>query len=75
MNLTEGGVSYLEFVSTISQTIDTEFDQENNCKNYPTENYESFRDCDDEFVKKEVTKTGLIPFWVTKNYSSVTKLR
>ena len=67
--------SFIQVVNRISQSIYSEFDMEKKCQIYPNEKYESYKDCDDEFVQKEVSKTGLIPFWVTNNYNTVTKLR
>ena len=72
-DLEEG--SFIQVVNRISQSIYSEFDMEKKCQIYPIEKYGSYKDCDDEFVQKEVSKTGLIPFWVTNNYSTVTKLR
>ena len=73
LNLNETMV--IQVVDRISQSIYSEFDLEKKCQNYPNEQYESYKMCDDSFVQKEVSKTGLIPFWTTNNYSTVTKLR
>ena len=66
---------HLKFVSTISQMIDSKFDLKKKCENYPNDKFGMYKDCDDDFVLQEVLKIGLIPFWATKNFSSVTKHR
>ena len=66
---------HLSYIVTISQTIDSEFDIEKMCENYPNDKFQKFKDCDNEFINKEVLKVGLIPFWATKNISIATKFR
>ena len=65
----------LSYIHTIYQTMDSELDLEKNCRNYPNHEYEKYRDCDDEFMLQELEEDGLIPFWATNNYSTVTKMR
>ena len=43
-------------------------DPANPCVNYPTEEYESYADCDDHFVRKSLPP-GLMPFWAVDNIS------
>ena len=43
-------------------------DPANPCVNYPTEEYESYADCDDHFVRKSLPQ-GLQPFWAVDNIS------
>ena len=43
-------------------------DPANPCVNYPTEEYESYADCDDHFVRKSLPP-GLKPFWAVNNIS------
>ena len=66
---------YLSYFVTITQTIDSEFDIEKMCTNYPNDKYRKFKDCDNEFINQEVLKLGLMPFWATKNISTATKFR
>ena len=61
--------------SLISQTLDSEMDQGQNCRKYPYEHYENYRECDEEYVLNEVMKHNFMPFQATSNLSSVTKLR
>ena len=39
--------------------------------NYPTEEYESYADCDDHFVRSSLPP-GLKPFWTVDNISEAT---
>ena len=64
-----------EVVLSISQTIDSEQDKDKNCKNYPFQNFQSYRECDDLYVQNQLKRFDLIPFWATENYSSVTTFR
>ena len=45
-----------------------------NCRNYPTEDFETFRDCDAQFVRREVDKMGVVPFWATQDLTEVTNI-
>ena len=64
-----------EVVLSISQTIDSEQDKDKNCKNYPFQDFKSFKECDDLYVQNQLKRFDLIPFWATENYSSVTRFR
>ena len=46
-------------------------DPANPCVNYPTEQYESFADCDEQFVRRSLPP-GLKPFWTVDNISEAT---
>ena len=46
-------------------------DPANPCVNYPTEEYESYADCDDQFVLRNLPP-GLQPFWAVNNISEAT---
>ena len=63
------------YVQIISISKDSELDDNIKCKNYPHGQYNSYKDCDDQFIYEEVSKTGLMPFWATKDYTTVTKLK
>ena len=62
-------------IHSISQEIDSELDEDKNCRNYPFENFSSYKDCDDEFVQQEIKKFDLIPFWATDHFGAATNLR
>ena len=46
-------------------------DPANPCTNYPTEEFSSYADCDDHFVKRSLPP-GLKPFWAVDNISEAT---
>ena len=46
-------------------------DPANPCANYPTEEYSSYSDCDDDFVRRALPP-GLKPFWTVDNISEAT---
>ena len=61
---------------SMSQTIDSYLDEDKNCKEYPHNNFSSFRECDEDFVTKEFNhKYKIMPFWVAKNIGDVTSHR
>ena len=63
----------ISYVQSISITKDSELDENIKCKNYPFGHFNSYKDCDDQFIYDEVLKSGLMPFWATENYNTVTK--
>ena len=58
-------------VSIFSQEEYSPEDPANPCVNYPTEEYESYADCDDHFVRSFLPP-GLKPFWTVDNISEAT---
>ena len=63
-------------IISVSQLIDSELDADKNCKNYPFENFYSFKECDNDFIFNEAfSKEGVVPFWATHNFTNVTSLR
>ena len=66
-----------EVLLTLTQTMDSELNPEANCENYPTEDYKSYGDCDLQKIQQELKSeyNHLMPFWATKNLSSVTSFR
>ena len=67
----------VKLILKISQTIDSDQDNDNNCENYPYKKYSSYRECDEDFLYKTFAKdySNLMPFWVTDNFNDVTRLR
>ena len=51
-----------------------EEDPKNECREYPNNDYFSYKDCDDAFLKREVDllSPGLRPIWITKDLDTVT---
>ena len=60
---------YIFFIN--SQEEYSPEDPANPCSNYPTEEYESYADCDDHFVRSFLPP-GLKPFWTVDNISEAT---
>jgi hypothetical protein len=58
----------------LDQDINHELDTSKNCSNYPTERYNSYYQCDMEYVKAEIGKIfpTLLPIWGTDNMDEVT---
>ena len=57
----------------ISQDILPERDL--GCKNYPYNQYNSYKDCDEDYLLKEVNRRrNVTPVWATEDLEAVTKL-
>ena len=68
---------YSTKVSTIalslSQTIDLEAMK--NCKNYPNQNFSSYRECDENFVYNKIVQNySMMPFWAAKKIDEITDI-
>ena len=63
------------FAIKMEQFIDSELDVSKNCRNYPTEEYSSFAECDEKFVQQQFLEHfgDIKPFWVADNMSEVTR--
>ena len=61
----------------MDQNIYSEKDSKINCQNYPNIKFESYVECDEEFVYNFFkNKTKLMPFWVSKEgMGEITKFR
>ena len=65
---------YRRYYLSISQTRNLEMDPGVSCKNYPTDNFFSYQDCDESFVydlMRDYFK--IMPFWAAKNLDEVTQ--
>ena len=64
-------------ILSISQFIDSEYDRDKNCVNYPHEAFKSYAECDAKFVNNEFSSKykPLLPFWATNDMRDVTSLR
>ena len=66
--------SSIEISLKMSQFIYLETDTERNCRTYPNSDYDSYRDCDEHFIRQELLRDfGLTPFWASDNLSEITK--
>ena len=67
---------YSLYVVKIKKFISVEEDPDNNCRNYPNDDFQSFEDCDSKYMRKKVDeiapKTGLTPPWLTDDLDNVT---
>ena len=62
---------FLRWWEIFSQEEYSPEDPANPCVNYPTEQYESYADCDDHFIKRSLP-SGFRPFWAVDNISEAT---
>ena len=68
------GMSY-RFAFAFFQTIHLKSDAGQNCEDYPTETFSSYRDCDMDFVYNEMrSQYKFMPFWAAKTLDEVTNL-
>ena len=57
----------------ISQNLQPERDM--GCTNYPNDHYNSYKDCDEDYLLKEVKlRRNVTPVWATEDLEAVTKL-
>ena len=64
-------ILYKEIVS-ISQNLFSERDTLKKCRNYPNEDYESYRECDEQFVYQDLrTEYKVMPFWAADKMNEV----
>ena len=58
----------------IKKRVFIEGEPGNSCRNYPNSDYESYRECDDKYMKDRVDEIapGLMPVWMTDDLSKVT---
>ena len=60
---------------SLSQQILTDQDKNSECENYPNKKYQSYNDCDKEFVSGYMKKVNITPFWATEDMELVTEKR
>ena len=63
------------FGLSLKQTHYSYQDVETNCINYPSREFNSFKDCDEHFIFGKMQKIGVMPFWAAKNKNDVTSLK
>ena len=56
----------------ISENVYVEEDPSKYCKEYPNEKYESFADCDNQYVRNVCKKHNIFPIWLTDDFKNVT---
>ena len=60
---------------SLSQLINTDKDENSKCLNYPNEAYESYEQCDQEFLMEYMQNIDITPFWATRDLKDVTNQR
>ena len=67
---------YRRYYLSISQTRNLEMDPGVSCKNYPTEKFSSYQDCDESFVYNLMKNYyKIMPFWAARKLDEVTESR
>ena len=56
----------------ISENVYVEEDPSKHCREYPNEEYESFADCDNQYVRDVCKKHNIYPIWLTNDFTNVT---
>ena len=75
-NQLKGFTKNMRVALRITQNKYEEEDKTNPCSEYPNEEFQSYKECDENFVYRVMTtKLNLIPFWATDNMSEVTDQR
>lgn len=64
---------WMSYMVEVSQRVYVEEDPGQKCKNYPTAEFSSYKDCDDSFVNGILTKEvpGLAPIWQNDDLAKV----
>ena len=63
------------YVVELRENVYVEEDASKNCRNYPTPEFASYRDCDDHFMKDFISTfdpPDLVPIWLTDDLRNVT---
>ena len=58
------------YMVDITQTIFVEEDPNNNCRNYPNQDYHSYQECDEKYMRN-LLPADLMPMWLSDNFSEV----
>ena len=57
----------------VSKFIDSKFDPNAKCVDYPTREFKTYQDCDKDFVENEIKrKYDIMPFWASRSHKDVT---
>ena len=79
MKLSSGAVkqdTVSSFIVKIKKNVFVEEDRTKNCRNYPNHDFDSYKDCDFQFMKNKVKEIApgmnLMPPWLTDDLNNVT---
>ena len=65
---------YRRFYLSLSQTRNLEMDPGVSCKNYPTNEFSNYQDCDESFVYNLMKNDyKIMPFWAARKLDEVTR--
>ena len=75
VKVTESGVT-MAYIVEISRNVFVEEDPSKRCTNYPTTVFQSYKECDDWFMRSLLSKVSpdLIPIWLTDDMGNVSTL-
>ena len=59
-------------IMSLSQQINIKEDKNSKCTNYPNEIYQSYKDCDQQYVSGHMRALNISPFWATNDLNEVT---
>ena len=63
-------------MSKLSQTIYSEEDEAKPCRNYPTQKFKSFGECDNKYIRSKLKDIfNMTPFWIEDNISKISSNR
>mgnify|MGYP001158889063 CR=1 FL=1 len=64
------------FIVKIKESVFVEEDSSQTCRNYPTSEFASFTECDNQYVRRRIDQfapgLNLTPVWTTDNLDMVT---
>ena len=63
---------YKKYGIEISENVYVEEDPSKDCRDYPNKEYESFADCDNQYVRNVCKKHDINPVWLTNDFANVT---
>ena len=59
------------YMVDINQRVFVEEDPSSNCRDYPNQEYQSYQECDNQFMRKTLP-AELTPIWITDHVDSIT---
>ena len=64
----------MQYTVDISESVFVEEDPSKRCRVYPTKEHQSYRECDDQFMKDLVSTFDppITPVWLTEDLNQVT---
>ena len=68
--------NFSSYIVRINTDVFVEEDPSKTCRNYPNDNFASFKDCDDQFMRDKVEEVApgldLTPPWLVDDLDNVT---